>query len=79
MAGEIVAMWENGDRVRLAEPMRDDPCPIPVGATGTVRGAYAIADVGTQYWIDWDPPHEKRTLMPVCPPDVLEKINARGS
>lgn len=44
-----------GKRIRLLE-MPDDPAPLPVGATGTVE---YVANPR----VDWDPPHQHRTLM----------------
>jgi Domain of unknown function (DUF4314) len=53
---------KRGDRLRLLS-MPDDPCPIPMGAKGTVNHVANRDTDAEQVWIDWDPPHHKRTLM----------------
>lgn len=66
--------FQAGDRVKLAS--MKDPSPIPVGTCGTVLSSNAIGnppDDPVQYSIKWDAPHDRRSLMAVCPPDVLEK------
>lgn len=58
-----------GDRIRLLE-MPDDPCPIPVGTTGTVIGfcdSYGIQQVK----VVWD---IERSLYLVPGVDRWEKI-----
>lgn len=40
-----------GDRVRMTGVMPNDPAPLPVGSTGTVRDANS--DTG-QIFVDWD-------------------------
>ena len=69
-----------GDRIRLLA-MPDDPCPLPVGATGTIKHIWPQPPRGgmpdtawAQYWIDWDAPHERRSLMLCSPPDQFEVI-----
>lgn len=67
--------FQAGDRVRLASEMINDPCPIPVGSTGTVQLANPLGGAlgnSVQYIIAWDPPNAQRKLMPICPPDQLE-------
>jgi hypothetical protein len=75
-----------GDRIEL-EYMHDDPCPIPVGATGTIDMVFPQPaqrygpGPWTQYSVKWDAPHERRSLMMVCPPDrfkILERANANA-
>lgn len=67
-----------GDRIELVS-MTDDPCPIPAGATGTVRSLYPqpggrYGRPWTQYDIVWDAPHEKRTIMLCSPPDQFKVL-----
>jgi hypothetical protein len=67
-----------GDRIKLLA-MTDDPCPIPVGATGTIDAIFPQAGdrAGhrwTQYSVKWDAPHERRTLMLCSPPDRFEVL-----
>jgi hypothetical protein len=60
-------------RIRLLA-MPDDPAPLPMGATGTITN---VANEGTdaeQVWVDWDPPHERRTLMLIPGIDRWEVI-----
>jgi hypothetical protein len=73
LTGSVVTALEPGDRIRLVAPMQDDPDPLPVGATGKIESVHVIDD-WTQYRVTWDAPHDKRSLMPIVPPDVLEKI-----
>ncbi len=74
-------MVKVGDRIRLLK-MDDDPCPLPVGATGTIKATFPQPaqrhgpGPWTQYHIEWDAPHEKRSLMLCCPPDQFEIIDA---
>lgn len=61
----------NGDRIRLVS-MADDPDPIPVGQTGTVKEVYPQGsgkDAWVQIDVDWD---NGRSLMLVSPPDLFE-------
>lgn len=51
-----------GKRIRLLE-MPDDPAPLPVGATGTVEYVANPSTDAEQVRVDWDPPHQHRTLM----------------
>jgi hypothetical protein len=66
--------FDVGDRVRLAADMQNDPAPLPAGATGTITRVFVGGDAFVQYHIQWDPPHQRRTLMAVCPPDQLQKL-----
>lgn len=63
------APFEKGDRIRLVE-MPNDPDPIPVGTTGTVK---SCEQVGFLWHIlmDWD---IKRSLALCIPPDHAVKI-----
>jgi hypothetical protein len=68
-------MFQKGDRIRLVE-MTDDPAPLPAGATGTIDAVFPhpaqrYGQAWTQYSVKWDAPHERRTLMVCCPPDIL--------
>ena len=66
-------MLKVGDRIELVR-MNDDPNPVPPGTKGTVKH---IEDVHlgrenfTQVDVRWD---DGRTLMVVCPPDVVRRI-----
>jgi hypothetical protein len=48
------------DRVRMNGVMPDDPCPMEIGAEGTVRAIGAMIQGRTQIDVDWD---NGRTLM----------------
>lgn len=59
-----------GDHVRITGIMPDDPCPLSIGATGTViRTAYGAI---SQIEVCWD---DGRTLM-LLPTDPFEIISA---
>jgi hypothetical protein len=63
-----------GDRIRLAEPMRDDPWPIAAGAEGTVTGTSELHlgdDIFEQVEVAW---HDGRSLGLTCPPDRYEVV-----
>lgn len=65
--------YHEGQRVRLIA-MPKDPCPIPVGAEGTVeRSNVHPHNDGwrEQVWVKWD---NGRSLMPSVPPDELEVL-----
>jgi hypothetical protein len=55
-----------GIKIRLIS--MQDPDPIPVGATGVVRGIESHAAFGTVIMVDWDAPNDHRKLN-VCPPE----------
>jgi hypothetical protein len=61
---------QEGDRFRLTK-MGKDPCPIPAGATGTVRSCNWIID-RWQVCVTWD--GIQRSLNLVMPPDEVEII-----
>ena len=48
-------------KIQLIE-MPDDPDPIPSGATGTIVNIVELSYC-SQIWVDWDPPHDHRSLM----------------
>lgn len=64
LAGEEArrAKAQVGDRIRLTEPMLNDPAPIEVGAEGTVTFVSQFDGAGGwwQLGVDWD---SGRTLM----------------
>lgn len=63
-----------GDRIKLIH-MPEDPCPIPAGTTGTVKGITDLFGHQTpefQIWIDWD---IKRNLSLIWPIDTFEVID----
>jgi hypothetical protein len=63
------APCQKGDRIRLVQ-MGPDPCPIPPGATGTVRCVtYIYPD--WQVSVSWD---IHRSLLLVWPVDKFEVI-----
>jgi hypothetical protein len=67
-------MFEPGDRIILLA-MTDDPDPIPVGTTGYVVSAtYHDFFLSTQVIVRWDPPHDRRSLALVIPPDRARKV-----
>lgn len=51
-----------GDRVKITGTMPNDPCPLPVGLTGTVEMVNATV---RQIYVDWDeePDGRKRSLI----------------
>ncbi|WP_442510560.1 DUF4314 domain-containing protein [Novipirellula sp. SH528] len=59
-----------GDRIRLLT-MPDDPDPVPIGTTGTVRAISHVSSrpAFTQIGVDWD---NGRRLMLTVPPDRFE-------
>jgi hypothetical protein len=58
--GETVRV-KAGDRVRMAGVMRDDPCPMEIGATGTVREVFPkFYNMPAQIDVEWD---NGRSLM----------------
>ena len=57
-----------GTRVRLTDPMAQDPDPLPVGSEGTVTGGN-----GSQLWMKWD---NGRSLMLLVGKDPYEVIGA---
>jgi hypothetical protein len=62
-----------GDRIRLVA-MPDDPDPIPLGSTGTVRSVSRCGsgrDASFQVDVNWD---NGRKLMLAVPPDQFEVI-----
>ena len=67
-----------GDRIRLAGPMHDDPDPVPVGTEGTVTYAaeinLGIMPTYVQIGMRWD---DGRTLGLVCPPDKYDEIGEK--
>lgn len=73
LSGSAASALEVGQRIKLVSAMIDDPCPVPAGATGTIQSVYVGGD-WVQYHIAWDPPNQTRTLMAICPPDVLKVI-----
>ncbi len=66
---------EEGQRIRLTH-MGADPCPIPAGATGTVTFATDLRhfDNTVQVGVQWDAPHDARTLSLVLPHDSFEVL-----
>jgi hypothetical protein len=69
---------KQGDRIKLLA-MPDDPAPIPAGATGTVKSVVPQRGIGgvvayDQVWVQWDQPHERRSLSLCVPPDQFEVI-----
>lgn len=58
---------QKGDRIMMVE-MLDDPCPIEIGALGTVLAVHK--DIGGQIEVEWD---SGRTLM-LVPPDQFDII-----
>lgn len=60
-----------GTRIRLIA-MPEDPDPIPVGATGTVRAHRAPGSDLEQVSVDWDLP---RSLNLIPGRDEWEEIN----
>jgi hypothetical protein len=70
-----------GDRIELLEMGRDlnsgkaDPCPIPAGTTGTVRGVTELTWSDChQISVEWD---IERSLALVVPPDrfrIIERV-----
>lgn len=63
------APFPDGARIRLTK-MDHDPCPIPVGTTGTVQYSSWVID-RWQVLVKWDIP---RSLNMAMPPDEAEQI-----
>lgn len=62
-----------GTRIRLLH-MPDDPAPIPDGATGTVYSVTRWPGFQDNIGVDWDAPHDKRSLSLCVPPDTFEVL-----
>lgn len=60
-----------GDRVRVTGIM-DDPDPLPIGATGTVRHVNAYGGEVIQIEVDWDV-QRSLMLLPVDPFEIIER------
>lgn len=61
-----------GDRIRLLA-MGNDPDPLPVGSTGTVRRVREVTDrrgAWQQVSVAWD---SGRSLMLAVPPDAVQR------
>jgi hypothetical protein len=56
-----------GDHVRITGTMPDDPDPLPIGTTGTVR---RVLDSG-QADVDWDNGRSHLLLLDVDPYEVI--------
>lgn len=67
----MIAPLEHGDRIELVS-MENDPCPIPVGATGTVEECDKWSDKTWTVRVRWD---NGRSLALCIPPDVVRKIS----
>lgn len=48
-------MFTKGTRIQVVGVMRDDPAPIEVGTTGTVRSVWNQGSQFEQVNVDWDP------------------------
>lgn len=68
-------MVKIGDRIKFLGGMGDDPCPLPVGTTGTVdfvnKVDFGRNDRFTQIGVKWD---NGRGVMLCTPPDRYEVI-----
>lgn len=64
-----------GDRIKLLR-MAPDFAPIPNGATGTVRTVVSLPLKAWQLGINWDAPHEERSLSLLYPEDNFQVIPA---
>ncbi len=63
-----------GDRIRLLA-MPDDPCPIPVGTTGTITGITSGWDSlrgQVQLWVKWDIDRSLALIWPIDSFEVIE-------
>jgi hypothetical protein len=69
----MLEAFEKGQRIRLLK-MEDDPCPIPVGATGTITDVGKLWDDMIQCHVAWDAPNDHRTLAVIIPQDSIEVI-----
>lgn len=56
-----------GTRIRLLE-MPNDPCPVPIGSTGTIVEHSNAA----QLWVDWDGPYSLTLLVGVDSYEVID-------
>lgn len=62
-----------GRRIRLIEPLRDDPTPLPAGTEGTVLWVTHHPTLGfMQIAMRWD--NEVSNLMLSVPPDRFEVV-----
>jgi hypothetical protein len=61
----MLAYPKPGDRIIVIGRMSNEPVPIQVGTTGTIREVWNEGDPLEQVSVDWDPsPNgERRTLM----------------
>lgn len=65
-----VSELKPGERIRLVK-MGDDPDPITPGTCGTVD---SVVRHGSDWIINMKSWDNGRTLNPVCPPDVVERV-----
>jgi len=64
-----------GDRIRLRR-MGADPCPIPGGATGVVRGHFYWSDGTVQVNVAWDIHRSLALIWPIDQFHVIERPRA---
>ena len=65
-----------GDRIRLVS-MGPDPCPIPPGATGTVRQVSYFYLNDWQVSVKWDNHRSLALLPPIDKFDVIERPRSK--
>ena len=67
-------MFKKGDRIKMVR-MVEDPDPIEPGTLGTITDVIDLwlleQKRQVHLYVNWD---NGRTLSPVVPPDVVEKV-----
>lgn len=66
------APCQSNDRIRLIQMGLDDPCPIPPGATGTVRNCHFF-EGKWQVSVRWDTHRSLRLVWPVDQFEIIER------
>ncbi len=54
---------KTGDKIKLTR-MEDDPCPVPIGTTGTVINVVKCSQGDYQIWVNWDNGRKLNMIWP---------------